>query len=82
MVVEHLALALESLLASAKLAMAQLYEMMGEVSAGLVSYGFENAGNVPQLDTRVRWHVRVLGNLVECRDGVGGANAYGMTLCL
>ena len=37
---------------------------MSEVSAGLVSYGFENARDVPKLDASVRGHVRVLRNLV------------------
>ena len=31
----------------------------------LVFYGFENTGDVPELDTRVWWHVRVLRYLVE-----------------
>ena len=43
---------------------------MSEVSAGLVSYGFENARDVPELHTSVWRHVGILGYLVQCRNGV------------
>ena len=38
--------------------------------AGLVFDSFQNACNVPEFNTGVRGHVGVLGDLVECRDGV------------
>jgi len=36
----------------------------------LVFHCFENAGDVPEFYAGVRRHVRVLADLVQCRDGV------------